>query len=114
LGLPIKTIILYKEREEAKRRVFTKFLSKKQVKDFVFVDKSGINHQDIKEYAWSEKIKVIGEKSAAARHRLTTIVAGIWTKKSWHHFTSMITRIATTFAFGWEKFYAQNCVRSKW
>ncbi|MDR1890844.1 MAG: hypothetical protein LBQ23_01495 [Puniceicoccales bacterium] len=25
----------------------------------------------------------------------------------------MITRILTTFAFGWEKFYAQNCVPGK-
>jgi hypothetical protein len=44
-------MILSKERDEEKRRPFTKFLCKKQVKDLVFVDKSGINHQDIKEYA---------------------------------------------------------------
>jgi hypothetical protein len=31
-------------------------------------------------------------------------------KTSWHDFNSMITRITTTFAFDWEKFYAQNRV----
>jgi hypothetical protein len=34
-------------------------------------------------------------------------------EKSWYYFISMITRILTILAFGWKKFYAQNCVRSK-
>jgi hypothetical protein len=62
LGLLIKKIILYKELDEEKRRAFTKFINQKPVKDLVFVDESGINHQDIKKYAWSEKgVRVIGE-----------------------------------------------------
>jgi hypothetical protein len=53
-----------------------KFDSRKQIKDFVFVYESGINYQNIKEYAWSEKgIKVIGERSEDVCHRRTTVIA---------------------------------------
>jgi hypothetical protein len=51
------------------------------VKDFAFVDKSGINHRDIKKEAWSEKgVKVIRERCAAA-HKRTTIIVEIFCKK---------------------------------
>jgi hypothetical protein len=81
LELFIKNI-LYKERDEEKRRVFTKFFNSKQVKDFVFVDESGMNHQDIKEDAWSDKgVKVIGERSGAVRHRRTIVIAGMCRRK---------------------------------
>jgi hypothetical protein len=71
-------MILYKRRDEEKRRVFTKFRSKKQVKDLVFGAESGINHQDIKEYAWPEKgVKIIRDKSGAVRHRRTIVIAAI-------------------------------------
>jgi hypothetical protein len=47
-------------------------------KDLVSVDESSINHQDIKEYAWSERgVKVIGERSGAVRHRRMTVIARI-------------------------------------
>jgi hypothetical protein len=73
-----KEITLYKNRDEEKQREFTKFLSKRSVKDLVFVNESGINHQDIKEYAWSEKgVKVIGERSGDVRHKQTTVIGGI-------------------------------------
>jgi hypothetical protein len=44
LRITYKKIILYKERDEEKRRAFTKFINQKQVKDLVFVDECGINH----------------------------------------------------------------------
>ncbi|MDR1891371.1 MAG: transposase [Puniceicoccales bacterium] len=58
-------------------------------------------------------IKIINKKrSGAARHGRTTVIAGIRCGKI-PRFTSMITRIPTIFAFGWKKFYAQNCVPDK-
>jgi hypothetical protein len=81
LELLIK-IILYKEREKEKHRTFIKFLRKKQVKDHVSGDESGINHQDIKEYAWSGKgVKVTGERSGVVLHGRTTVIAGICCRK---------------------------------
>jgi hypothetical protein len=46
-----KKIILYQKQDKAKGRKFTKFLDQKPIKDLVFIDKSGINHQDINEHA---------------------------------------------------------------
>jgi hypothetical protein len=45
----------------------TKFSGQKQIKNLIFVDKAGINHQHIEESAWSEReIKVFGERSQKA------------------------------------------------
>ncbi|MDR1891145.1 MAG: transposase [Puniceicoccales bacterium] len=88
-------MLLCEARSKSKRQEFKGFIAKERVKDLVFVDESGINHQDIKKYAWSEKgVRVIGERSGAAHHRRTTVIAGICWRKI-PRFTSMITRIPT-------------------
>jgi DNA-binding PadR family transcriptional regulator len=59
-----------------------KLLSKKQGKDLVFVDESGRNNQDLKEYASSEKgVRVLRERSGDACQRRSTILAGIYCEK---------------------------------
>jgi hypothetical protein len=53
-----------------------------QVKDLVFIDESGINHQDIKEYPWSENgVKVIRERNGAIRYRQMIVIAEICCEK---------------------------------
>jgi hypothetical protein len=50
---------------------------KKQVEDLVFVDKTSINHQNINEYAASEKgINVVEERCRAA-YKKTPVTARI-------------------------------------
>jgi hypothetical protein len=82
LGITDNKTTLPKGPNEEKLRAFIKFLSKKQVKDLIFVNESGINHQDLKEYAWSEKgVKVIGERCGNVHHRGKTAIAAAYCRK---------------------------------
>jgi hypothetical protein len=81
LGITDKNLLIQGAGQE-KHRAFTKFLSKKQVKDIVFGNESGISHQDMKECAWSEKrVKVIEETSGAVCRRRTTVITRISCRK---------------------------------
>ncbi|GHT50541.1 hypothetical protein AGMMS49990_03130 [Endomicrobiia bacterium] len=43
---------MYKERNKQKRKEFIRQIKKKEERDLIFVDESGINHQYEKEYCW--------------------------------------------------------------
>jgi hypothetical protein len=68
---------LYKERDEEERKKFIEEISKERVDNLVFIDESGIDHELIKEYAWSARgKKVTGERIGRHRSR-TTMIAGL-------------------------------------
>jgi hypothetical protein len=89
--------------DEEKRRVLTKFFSKKRGKDMIFVGESSTHYQAPKEYVWSKNLELFGIGGQQ-------LSPGSVVQQSWHYFTLMMTRILITVAFGWKKLYARSCV----
>lgn len=72
----IKKTPLYKERNESKRAEFIELIKNIPMDDLVYIDESGIDHNDIKTTCWAKKgSKIIGEKSGKRRLRTSVIAA---------------------------------------
>jgi hypothetical protein len=92
LSFTYKKTFLYKERDENERQEFRKFIGKEPVKNLVFIDESGTNHEEIRKHAWSKRgVKIIGERSGAESHRRTSIVAGLYCGEVIAPFYSQLT-----------------------
>jgi len=68
--------MLYLERDENKRKEFIEQIKNIPVQDIIWLDESGVNHQEVKETAWLPKGSIkIGEKAGKRRGRTTIIAA---------------------------------------
>jgi transposase len=70
-------MILFVERDEKKREIFKRELLKKEACSVVYLDESGINHEEVKAYGWGlRKERLYGSKQGR-HHSRTSIIAGI-------------------------------------
>jgi len=73
----IKKTLRYVERDELKYSDYLKLLEKFAKKDLVYIDESGINHQEINTSCWTKKgTEVIGERQGSQRGR-TSVAASL-------------------------------------
>jgi len=69
-------MLLYKERNEQLRLEYLEQLADIPVDNLVYVDESGVDHNDISERCWTLKgTEVVGERSGKARGRTSVIAA---------------------------------------
>ena len=72
----IKKTLLYKERDMKKRSEYLDKIKDIPVKDLVFIDESGIEHNAISSNCWSKRgERVIGERSGKRRLRTSVMAA---------------------------------------
>ena len=72
----IKKTLLYSERNEEKRADYAEMIKDIPLKDMVYIDESGIDHNGIKVSCWAQRgTKVIGERSGKIRERSSVIAA---------------------------------------
>jgi len=65
------------ERDEEKRLKFIEQISKIAPEDIVYVDESGLDHRDKKDYGWSKKGEIIFCDIKGSCHKRTTLISGI-------------------------------------
>jgi len=76
MDMCIKKTLLYRERNESLRVEYLKELESIPVEDIVYIDESGVDHNMISEYCWTQKgTRVIGERSGKARGRTSVVAA---------------------------------------
>jgi transposase len=74
--MSIKKTLLYRERNEEKRANYIEKVKNIPLKDLVYIDESGIDHNDIKTSCWAKRgAKIIGERSGKRRTRTSVIAA---------------------------------------
>src|SRR5436190_771238 len=72
----IKKTLLYRERNAEKRAEYLDKIKNIPLNDMVYIDESGIDHNDIKTSCWTERgTKIIGERSGKRRRRTSVIAA---------------------------------------
>ena len=72
----IKKTLLYSERNAEKRAEYLAKISKIPLRDLVYIDESGIDHNNIKTNCWAKRgAKIIGERSGKRRIRTSVIAA---------------------------------------
>jgi len=74
--MSIKKSLVYKEISEEKRADYIEMIKDIPMEDLVYIDESGIEHNDIKTNCWAKRgAKIIGKRSGKRRTRTSVIAA---------------------------------------
>ncbi|MDQ6961624.1 MAG: IS630 family transposase [Mariprofundaceae bacterium] len=75
-GYVRKKTLRYVERNESKRQLYLEKIANIPTENIVYIDESGICHQDIKQHCWTKKgNEIIGERQGSQRARTNVIAA---------------------------------------